>query len=53
MRTPTPFGLRMPDDLKAEVQAIAASEERSMNSTINRILRNAINVQKTASAPTA
>jgi hypothetical protein len=46
-----PFGLRMPDDLKAEVQALAAKEERSMNSTINRMLRSAINVQKAASEP--
>ncbi len=48
-----PFGLRMPDDLKAEVQALAAKEDRSMNSTINRIIRNAIDANKSASAPSA
>jgi predicted HicB family RNase H-like nuclease len=49
----TPFGLRMPDDLKAEVQALAEREERSMNSLINRVLRNALKGEKTTTGSQA
>lgn len=37
-RTP-PYGLRMPDDLKAQVKAAAAREGRSMNAQIVQHLR--------------
>lgn len=44
-----PFGLRMPNDLKAEVKAIADREGRSMNNHIVRVLRHAVAVEKAAS----
>lgn len=49
---PTPFGLRMPDDLKQRVQAEAQAEDRSVNSFIVRTLREAMDA-KAASAHTA
>lgn len=42
MRHITPFGLRMPEDLKSQVQALAKQEDRSMNSLIVRIVKSAI-----------
>ena len=48
----TPFGLRMPEDLKAEVKALAEREGRSMNNQIVRVLRNAIKAE-TKAAPEA
>lgn len=50
---PTPFGLRMPDDLKSQVQALAKAEDRSVNSFIVRTLRQVVDAGKAASAPTA
>lgn len=44
-----PFGLRMPDDLKAQVKALAKREGRSMNNHIVRVLKNAIEAEKAAS----
>lgn len=44
-----PFGLRMPDDLKAQVKAHAKRDGRSMNSQIVQVLKNAIEAEKTAS----
>jgi predicted transcriptional regulator len=46
----TPFGLRMPDDLKSRVQALARAEDRSVNSFIVRTLREVVDAEKSASA---
>lgn len=43
-----PFGLRMPDALKAELKAIAATDGRSMNNLIVRMLKTAVENEKTA-----
>lgn len=46
----TPYGLRMPDELKAQVRALAEKEGRSMNSQIVQVLKNAVDTaEKTAS----
>lgn len=47
---PTPFGLRMPEELKQRVQAEAQAEDRSVNSFIVRTLREAMDA-KPASEP--
>lgn len=52
-RQTTPFGLRMPDELREAVAAKARQEDRSMNSLIVRILRGAVESSNSASAPTA
>lgn len=49
----TPYGLRMPDDLRAQVKELAQREGRSMNSQIVQVLKNAVDTAKTASEPTA
>jgi plasmid stability protein len=44
-----PYGLRMPDDLKAQVKTLAAREGRSMNAQIVQMLKNAVEAaEKTA-----
>lgn len=48
-----PFGLRMPPDLKSDVQALAKAEDRSVNSFIVRRLRSLVDAEKAASAPSA
>ncbi|BET96545.1 MULTISPECIES: Arc family DNA-binding protein [Xenorhabdus] len=42
MRSITPLGVRIPDDLKEKIQERAAKNGRSMNSEINMILQSAI-----------
>ncbi|KLU15137.1 MULTISPECIES: Arc family DNA-binding protein [Xenorhabdus] len=42
MRSITPLGVRIPDDLKEKIQERAARNGRSMNSEINMILQSAI-----------
>jgi len=44
-----PYGLRMPNELKAELKELAADEGRSMNNLIVRLLKNAVEESKTAS----
>lgn len=49
-----PFGLRMPEDLKAQVKALAARDGRSMNNHIVHVLKNDVEAEKkTASNHTA
>ncbi|MDC9591031.1 Arc family DNA-binding protein [Xenorhabdus sp. XENO-10] len=42
MRSITPIGVRIPDDLKEKVQERAAKNGRSMNSEIIMILQSAV-----------
>lgn len=48
-----PYGLRMPDDLKAELKVLATKDGRSMNNLIVRLLTDAVAENKTASNHTA
>ncbi|SES08699.1 Arc family DNA-binding protein [Sphingobium sp. YR768] len=48
-----PFGLRIPDDLKAEVKALARRDGRSMNNHIVHVLKKDVAAEKAASNPTA
>lgn len=53
-RQNTPYGLRMPDDLRQRVKALAKREGRSMNGQIVQVLKSAVDTaEKTASQPTA
>lgn len=45
-----PFGLRMPDELKAEVKALAKRDGRSMNNHIVRVLRDDVEAEKKAAS---
>lgn len=47
----TPFGLRMPKDLKQRVQAEARAEDRSVNSFIVRTLRESLNAKSASGQP--
>lgn len=45
---PTPFGLRMPDELRNAVRNIAEREGRSMNNQIVRVLKTAVEADQSA-----
>lgn len=46
MRNITPFGLRMPDELKEKIQERALKNGRSMNSEIIMILQEAVDEER-------
>ncbi|MFS1564202.1 MAG: Arc family DNA-binding protein [Candidatus Arsenophonus phytopathogenicus] len=48
MRSITPFGVRMPDDLKEKLTVRAAQNGRSLNSEIVMILQSAVNETSTS-----
>ncbi len=46
----TPISIRISDELKARLQALAAEERRSLNNLINILLEDALAQRETASA---
>lgn len=48
-----PYGLRMPDKLRAELKELAKARHRSMNAQIVMFVESGIAAEKAASNPTA
>lgn len=42
MNDKTPYSVRLPEDLRAELKRVAAAEDRSLHSLIVHLLRNAV-----------
>lgn len=48
---PMPYSFRMPDDLRAQVNALARANSRSLNAELVLLLHEAV-TQRTSAAPT-